>query len=466
MEPLTSAALAQEVANGNFADDRLNRRLHGMVSTLATHSTESLPRAFDSAGLEGAYRFLSNYRVTPEKVLGPHIEATKVRCSEEPTFLVAHDTTTLSYRYNGERKGLGRLQRNRQGSSQAFFAHVSLALTADGTQRPLGVGALHTWTRLGPSKGDECLRWEAQALEASRNLDGLKNAVHLMDREADDYQMLSAFLEGGHRFVVRSSSDRRLTTTMGTAKLRETLATAPAMVEREVPLQRRKAHPNPILKKIHPPRQVRMAKLSVSATAVELKRPSTKSQAHLPLPPTLRINVVRVWEAEPPEGDDPVEWYLYTSEPIDTPEQVLTVVDYYRARWTIEEYNKGLKTGCNFEARQMGDYEGLVNMLAVFAPIAYWMLLIRSETRRDPDQSATAVLTPDQITVLRAIGRTKLSAQPTVREAYLAIAVLGGHYKYSKRDPGWLTLARGLQDLVKLTDGYRIARLQSPSDQR
>jgi len=103
MNPLEAAALAQEIATSTFEDERLNKRLHALVATLTAEPTRSLPRAFDSAGLEAAYRFFSNHRVTPESILAPHIQATKARCSEEGSFLVIHDTTTFSYRYNGER---------------------------------------------------------------------------------------------------------------------------------------------------------------------------------------------------------------------------------------------------------------------------------------------------------------------------------------------------------------------------
>ena len=41
---------------------------------------------------------------------------------------------------------------------------------------------------------------------------------------------------------------------------------------------------------------------------------------------------------------EPVDWLLLTSEPIDTDEQILEVVDIYRARWLIEEYFSALKT--------------------------------------------------------------------------------------------------------------------------
>lgn len=466
MDPIDVAALAEEVANSNFEDDRLNKRLRLILTGLATDPSQSLPCSFDEAGLEGAYRFFSNHRVRPADILAPHIEAARERCAEQGEFLVIHDTTTFSYRYDGEREGLGRVRRGSSGSSQAFFAHVSLAVAADGTRRPLGVGALKHWTRKGPAKGDEYQRWEAQVLESSKALDGLKNAIHLMDREADDYEMFHAFIRDGHRFVARCLNNRVLETPEGNSKLRELLGTVPATVEREVPLSRRKPHRNPILKKIHPERSLRTATLSVAAAAVAIKRPNTRNKRNVPLPPSLALHVVRIWEAEPPEGEAGIEWLLYTTEPIETAEQQLRIIDHYRTRWVIEEYFKALKTGCDFESRQLQDYEALVNLLATFAPIAYRLLLVRSEARRAPEEGAETVLTPDHITVLRAKGRTKLSANPTTREVYLAIAVLGGHIKYSKKDPGWLTLARGFEKLETLTEGYRIGKLQPDSDQR
>ena len=101
------------------------------------------------------------------------------------------------------------------------------------------------------------------------------------------------------------------------------------------------------------------------------------------------------------------------AEPIDTPQQQLAVVDHYRGRWMIEEYFKALKSGCSVEKRQLEDYESLVNLLATLAPIAYQMLLIRSEARRAPDDEGTKVLPPEQLQVLRVMGRLKLSEKPT-----------------------------------------------------
>jgi hypothetical protein len=462
-EPITCAELASEVGSANFDDERLNRRLRKLVGRLSVDPGSSLPRALDSAGLEGAYRFFSNHRVTPELILQPHFEATRQRCETEGDCLIVHDSTTFLYRCDGEREGLGRVKRLSPGGKQAFFAHLSLAVAADGTRRPLGVAAFKTWVR-GPEKSSvEYQRWEEQLRVSSAQLHAAKTAIHVMDREADDYNMFDALLRDGHRFVARCQFNRRLKTELGIEKLYDVMASVPTSAEREVPLSRRKPKQNPVTEKIHPSRQGRVAKLSIAAATVAFKQPASL-KSHDASSPTITINVVRVWEPAPPDGEAAIEWTLLTSEPISTPEQQLAIVDHYRARWTIEEYFKAIKSGCDFEKRQLQDYESLINLLAVFAPIAYRMLLIRSEARRTPEAPAGEVISQDHIDVLRARGRRKLSANPTTREIYLAIAALGGHLKHNG-DPGWSTLAYGLQKLETLTEGWIAAKLQLRSDQ-
>lgn len=464
-DPITAKALASEVANSNFKDKRHNARLRSLVTILARNPKASLPHALNPGDLEAAYRFFSNVNVTPERILEPHFEATRKRCEEAGDFLVVHDSTKFQYREDGEREGLGRVKRSSAGGKQAFFGHLSLALAADGTRRPLGVAGFKTWVRGPEASGVEYQRWEEQIRSSSARLNGLKHAIHVMDREADDYQMFDALIRDEHRFVARCQYDRRLETESGSEKLHGLFGGVLATVEREIWLEQRKPKKDPVAEKIHPARSKHITKLSIATATVALKRPTGKRTHDTDASPTVTLNVVHVWEADPPEGEEGVEWYLYTTEPISTTEQVLAIVDYYRARWVIEEYFKAIKTGCNFEKRQLKDYEGLVNLLATFAPIAYQMLLIRSEARRAPDAPAVDLISPDRMDVLRALGRTKLSANPTNRDVYLAIAALGGYIK-RKQDPGWSTLSYGLEKLETLTEGWVAAKLQLRRDQR
>jgi hypothetical protein len=80
---------------------------------------------------------------------------------------------------------------------------------------------------------------------------------------------------------------------------------------------------------------------------------------------------------------------LYTTEPVQTAEQIADIVDSYRARWTIEELNAALKTGCAYESRQFESRHALLNILALKLPVACEPLALRSRTRDRPD-AATA----------------------------------------------------------------------------
>jgi hypothetical protein len=160
-----------------------------------------------------------------------------------------------------------------------------------------------------------------------------------------------------------------------------------------------------------------------------------------------------VLEPEPPADEVPVEWFLLTSLPVATPKQITYVVDCYRARWIIEEYFKALKTGCQYERRQLTTSKRLLNALAVLAPVAWRLLLLRHLSRHEPERPARDALAPSQISVLRAIAKHPLPQKLTVREALLAIARLGGHVR-ANGDPGWLVLTRGFRDLLLLERGW------------
>jgi hypothetical protein len=452
------SGLAAEMSKGMFGDARLSKRLGKIVEAVLEGPDRSFPSLFDDTGLEGAYRFFNNDEVTPERILGPHVNATVARMADQPVTLVVHDTSTMSFDPDGMRRGLGRVR----SAGQAFFAHLSLALSGDGSRMPLGVLALSHRIREGEQKRkktkaknnleNERARWGCQ-VKAVGSL-GVERArvVHVMDREADDFALFAQLVAAGDRFVIRLAHDRLLepTDAQGAQKLAHAITRIQAVAEREVPLSRRPAgNRSPQQRRIHPVREGRLAQLAFGSTTVVLRRPSTQPKT---LPTVLTLNVVRVWEIEAPQGESPVEWLLVTTEPVATEQQILQVVDWYRARWVIEEFFKAIKTGCAYDTRQLETLEGLVNVLATFLPVAWRLLLMRTQARIAPTAKATTVLSKAMVAVLRVFTRIKLPAQPTARDVLLAVAALGGHQK-NNGDPGWITLARGYQKLRTLTEG-------------
>jgi hypothetical protein len=129
----------------------------------------------------------------------------------------------------------------------------------------------------------------------------------------------------------------------------------------------------------------------------------------------------------------------------------------------IEEYFKVIKSGCAYEKRQLESFETLINALAIFIPIAWRLLLLRTLARNtDGEAPATDALTHTQVEVLVATSKRRLPPNPTVRQALQAIATLGGHIK-NNGQPGWSVLARGYKKLLAFEEGWIAAtRRKSP----
>ena len=439
--------VSAELADADLGDVRLGKRLCSLAERLAARPAASFPKALSDAELEAAYRFFGNDAVTPEAILAPHFRQTARRASSLPQVIVVHDTTAFEFGGQTKRRGLGHLIRP---AAQGFFGHFSLALSADGQRTPLGLLAVETVFRLKKRIGHknwtpdrslgESARWLRCAEAVEESLGGRAQAIHVADREGDQFTLLRALSDAGHPFVIRSFQDRRLVDG-DEVRLRAAARSAKVTFRREVPLSPRPKLFGPKGQR-HPARRFRVARLCFAATTVELKRSS------------LRLNVIHVFERKPPPGQPAVEWFLLTNLPTDSDEAIAFAVDCYRARWTIEEYFKALKTGCQFEKRQLESAHSLLNALAILAPVAWRLLLLRHLARAAKPPPASSALTMKQLEVLRAVTKKPLPRRPTTRDAMLAVARLGGHLK-NNGDPGWLVLGRGMHDLLLLEMGWR-----------
>jgi hypothetical protein len=456
--------LSAEVAGANLGDARLAKRLERLVEQLKDEPSMGLPRAIGDEGqLEAGYRFFNNQRVTPAGILEPHFGQTAARCLALPSVLMLHDTSELSYNSEMDaREGLGVLPQGHRG----FLAHVALAVAENRIREPLGVLGFETllpvktppmgtrsekeksYQREGPEERKSA-RWRRLAYATQERLASHPCVIHVADREADSYLLFAGFIEKGLRFVIRSNYDRHLEE----GRLRDALNDVPGTFLREVPIQWQRGKKQRRKKGRRPDREARLAQLFVRAGSITIPQPPTAPNTA----PSVTLNLVEVYEAEPPEGCEAIRWLLLTSEAIATHADIERVVDIYRARWTIEEFFKALKTGCSIEKRQLTSFDALVNALAVFIPIAWRMLLLRSRAKDEPDaQSVT--LTPDELVVLRHYSkRMKSLEEPTNKQILYALAGLGGHLKRNG-DPGWQTLAHGCQKFHLLYEGWCAGR--------
>jgi IS4 transposase len=450
-----------EVDTADFGDKRLSKRLVRLTEQIAKAPDRSFPKAAGSdAALEATYRFLGNEAVTHDAVLEPHVRATASRCASADAVVVAHDSS--EFRFSTEREGLGRLAGD---TTHGFLGHFALAVAAR-DRAPLGVLGIETVFRergvrtprhreRRPMEDKESRRWVDLVRRADAELGEAVSAVHVMDREADGYELLAALASENRRFIVRLQFDRAADTALGRGRISDVLRGKRTLLSRQVTLSARTPKPRdpPSRAKKHPYRRERSATLAVSACSVAILRP-----CHLGarVPERLRLNVVRVHEKNVGRGIEPVEWRLVTSEPVETAEDVAAVVDAYRARWVIEEYFRALKQGCAYEKRQLESKHALLNALAVFTPIAWQLLALRQLSRDDAALPADRVLSPLKLLLLQRHPDVRLGDEPSIRDAMLAVAKLGGHIK-NNGEPGWQVLGRGYEDLLLLERGAALA---------
>lgn len=455
-------------ASAALGDPRRVKRVQQLTAKVARVPNASLPAALDDeAEIEGAYRLINNRRVTFGALVEAQARATVQRCLVARDILALHDTTDCGFSHLDPEE-IGVLQTGKAG----FRLHATLVLDANEWRRPLGIvyaETIHRQKRRRLRKGAsgsetavmkdrEYERWWRGMKAAGDALTGCDRVIHIADREGDSYDLMARLIEDDQRFIIRVRNDRRAR--LASAKsdswstVKSVAASCEGLVEREVPLSGRKAKSAPVARKTHPPRKMRIAKLQFSATRVAIPRPNYVRD---PAPAALELNLVHVIEIDPPTGERPVEWLLYTTEAIETGEQVAKVVDNYRSRWTIEEFNHALKTGCSYEARQFESRHALLVMLAVSLPIACEVLWLRSRARSTPNAPASDVLTALQIEILREVGRRKVPKNATANDVLFAVAGLGGHIK-NNGDPGWKVLQRGRAALHAYEIGWLAAQ--------
>lgn len=451
-------SVIDEFGGLQLGDARLERRARMLAGALSANPTATLPNVCSSeAEVEGMYRFLGNERVELASLLEPHRRESLARAASADRVLAIHDTTTFEA-WAATAEEVGYLNTGKAG----FFGHLTMLVDArDAT--PLGVVGTALWNRTEPpgERGlgrrrkqtvrplaeRESQRWERGVDAIESDADDF-DVIHVMDREGDIYRLLASMVRAGRRFVIRHARSRpaRRSARAGESTTTELIRGARCVFERTVELSRRAESPSPRVKLTHPARERRTTTLRVSAMSMLLDPPIRQRALG-----EIAINVVRVHEANASRKQAPVEWILFTNEPIDTPEQIAEIVDAYRCRWLIEELFKAIKSGCSYERRELGTETALHNLLGLVIPIAWRILWLRALARRDQPVRAEVVLTPMQLKLLKRL-RPKISAESSAAEVIREIAGLGGHLK-TNGPPGWLTIYRGLRKLMQLEEG-------------
>jgi hypothetical protein len=458
----------EEVGAADLGDGRLDERLVVLLSALGSRPNLSIPAACGGrAEMEAAYRFFDNDKVTFDKVLEPHMDQTVRRLADQEVALLVQDTTEVDLtRPEQEVIGAGTLD----GSRRGFLLHLLHAFTPQGV--PLGTVGAEVLNRTGGTTGasakkrSERASTPIEAKESFRWLEGLRQArqvaeqvphmccVYVADSEADIYELFAEPRgESGLHWLIRACQDRAV---VGASEhLRDHVLATPVRYEVTLQVRARRAKIGADERARRQSRSARQTTATVRAAALPLRPPW---RADRQLPP-VTVNVVLVSELDPPVGEVPVEWLLLTTLPIETVEQVRTVVAYYSVRWEVEVLFRTLKSGCRIEHRRFEHVARVLPCLGLYLIVAWRTQFVCRLGQDEPELNCEAIFEPSEWKAVWATVKRQPPPKrpPPLRDVLQLIAGLGGYVKRPNNEPGVQTLWIGLQrtyDLALAWDSF------------
>lgn len=428
--------LKAEMAGADFNDSRLVSRCVKICERVDGDCEGSFPKIMDDwSELKGLYRFFANGKVTHENILRPHINKTVERCFAQEVVLFVQDTTVFNYSHHPETDGLGPI-----GSKESFIGmlvHNGYAVSGK-DKKPLGL--LHQRVivrkgkvKTGKGRWKESEKWH-EGLETSRRLlTGHKKVIQVCDREADIYFFIEKIKECGQGFVIRCAWNRKTVD----GHVFEDADKAHLRGHTRLEVARRGG------------RRGRTVKLAIKSGRTRIYAPKSSGREG----PLLEINLVVAEETGSPDRKNNIRWVLLTGEPVDSLEDCLKVVKYYQHRWLVEEFHKGLKSGCRIEERQLQTRQQLEKLLGMFSVLCYALLLMRHEASKG--RGGQMILNPIQLKYLKRTFPKEIKGRLTPARALHFVAREGGFIgRKSDGNPGWQTLMRGLYSLMLAEDIY------------
>lgn len=446
-----------------LGDPRRTKRLVRAADQLLAHPDKPLPHKFASPkDYRAVLRLVNSTHLNHRVVLRAHAQVVRERlCRDGPAVVVlAEDTTELDF--SGQNTlVLGPIG---NGGGQGYQCHNTLAVDPR-TREIFGLvdQILHRRRVVPEGEGTAAKRthpdresrlWVRAAANVGAAPPG-QRWVHVCDRAADTFEYLEYMTVNRRSFVFRSCQSRALEVDAddsGPRRLHDRLRTLSAQATWEVAVSAQKAT------KTQPARAARLATVCAAAALVRIKAPVVHNGEHGK--EAVTVWALRVWEPDPPAGQEALEWLLLSDQEITDEARLREVVGYYECRVVAEEYHKCQKTGVGIELLQLQSRAGLEPMIALLSIVAVPLVNLRIAARDEQQAARPAreVVDPLWVKVL-SIWRHKEERDLTVVQFTLALARLGGHQN-RKGDglPGWQTLWRGWERLRTMLD-YELSRL-------
>lgn len=290
------------------------------------------------------------------------------------------------------------------------------------------------------------------------------HVIDVGDREFDDIFIVDRCQRHNRDFVVRSCANRNvqmphydwlppdalarkqdghpLKEGYVCANLKRAIKHLPLRPYKRLPLDGRN-------RVVEPSRAKRFADLSIGAFQVRLYRCAKRNKQYFRPPRPVDLNVVVIRELHPPAGVTPLRWVLFTSLPVDTPEQQAYVGWIYELRWRIETFFRLLKSGWHILLSRLTDAAKIARYLVIVTLAAMTILHLKEAVGLGPEgdlspddyeRVKTAMLEPDNTTI-------------DLNLRLFAFIAKHGGWLGRRRDPiGPIILMRGYLELLSILD--------------
>lgn len=445
-------------------DKRRVGRLVKMAQQVAKKPAGNVTKVFTtSADREAAYRFVENTDVDPEAIVKSMRFAVMERCSNEPFVFLAIDGSSVTLADHFRKKDYGSIGPRKLGA-RGLKVMAALAISSEGT--PIGLTSLQMWSRGEKNKvhhnkrtlAEKETRFAAEAVVATaKAFDENQPSCRVwfqLDRENDGEQMLGTNSSTTHLYTVRANANRRIHTENGKAQyVRDVIAqkkTHQGTFTLEIPAGHK--------------RSARTAMISIRAAKVTLSLRDQRTERRRPFD----THAVYAFESSyVPDGEERIDWLLYTNHPIETNEDLALILFGYTQRWRIEDFFRAWKTtGCNVEETQLHSAHSVRIWGTMLAAKAARIERLKHLSRTQPSLPASVELTELEIEVLLMLKKSQkkrteqiLDKMPTIEEAVRWVADLGGYTgKSSGGPPGSVVIRRGLETLRISAEAVKLMR--------